>query len=147
MRFTDGRENLEINIHEGQHGYDMTAVFFGNTPAHDENGIHHIESVRALLKDTLDRVLGLSGHPAPKRTHARSTPSRTWPARRSKKAPRVHPTFPTTCTASAADACLPKRTKTPAATLAGVTTATDGRPGMTSSLESSLNGLDMERGE
>lgn len=65
MRFTDGRENLEINIHEGQHGYDMTAVFFGNTPAHDENGIHHIESVRALLKDTLDRVLGLSGHPVP----------------------------------------------------------------------------------
>lgn len=71
MRFTDGRENLEINIHEGQHGYDMTAVFFGNTPAHDENGIHHIESVRALLKDTLDRVLGLSGHPAPRRGHMR----------------------------------------------------------------------------
>lgn len=65
MRFTDGRENLEIIIHEGQHGYDMTAVFFGNTPASDENGIHHIESVRALLKDTLDRVLGLSGHPVP----------------------------------------------------------------------------------
>ena len=75
MRFTDGRENLEIIVHEGQHGYDMTAVFFGNTPASDENGIHHIESVRALLKDTLEGYAGQSSRafqtPRPRRGHMR----------------------------------------------------------------------------
>lgn len=28
MRFTDGKEKLEIEIHEGQHSWDTTVGFF-----------------------------------------------------------------------------------------------------------------------
>lgn len=38
MRFTDGKEKLEIEIHEGQHSWDTTVEFFDHLTAPIVNG-------------------------------------------------------------------------------------------------------------
>lgn len=37
MKFMDGKENLEIEIIEGQQGFDATKEFFDGTSKPDEN--------------------------------------------------------------------------------------------------------------
>ena len=65
MRFTDGKENLEVEIVEGQHGFDTTEEFFDGTSKSDENGVRYVGNVRDLLADTFDRILGNNGYETP----------------------------------------------------------------------------------
>lgn len=65
MRFTDGKEKLEIEIHEGQHSWDTTVEFFDHLTAPIVNGTRQVGNVRALLTDVYNRILGMSGYPAP----------------------------------------------------------------------------------
>lgn len=65
MKFTDGKENLEAEIREGQHGLDITEGFFDGTSKPDENGVRHVGSVRDLLADTFDRILGHNDYETP----------------------------------------------------------------------------------
>lgn len=44
MRFTDGREKLEIEIHEGQHSWDTTVEFFDHLTAPIVNGTRQAET-------------------------------------------------------------------------------------------------------
>lgn len=64
MRFTDGKEKLEIEIHEGQHSWDTTvgsSTFDGPIL----NGTRQVGNVRTLLTNVYNRILGMSGYPAP----------------------------------------------------------------------------------
>ncbi len=65
MRFTDGREKLEIEIHEGQHSWDTTVGFFDHLTAPIVNGTRQAGNVRTLLTNVYNRILGMSGYPAP----------------------------------------------------------------------------------
>lgn len=65
MRFTDGREKLEIEIHEGQHSWDTTVEFFDHLTAPIVNGTRQAGNVRTLLTNVYNRILGMSGYLAP----------------------------------------------------------------------------------
>lgn len=65
MRLTDGREKLEIEIHEGQHSWDTTVGFFDHLTAPIVNGTRQAGNVRTLLTNVYNRILGMSGYPAP----------------------------------------------------------------------------------
>lgn len=65
MRFTDGREKLEIEIHEGQHSWDTTVGFFDHLTAPIVNGTRQAGNVRTLLTNVYNRILGMSGYLAP----------------------------------------------------------------------------------
>lgn len=65
MRFTDGKEKLEIEIHEGQHSWDTTVGFFDHLTAPIPNGTRQVGNVRTLLTNVYNRILGMSGYPAP----------------------------------------------------------------------------------
>lgn len=64
MRFTDGKEKLEIGIHEGQHS-DTTVGFFDHLTNPILNGTRQAGNVRTLLTNVYNRILGMSGYPAP----------------------------------------------------------------------------------
>ena len=63
MRFTDGKEKLEIEIHEGQHSWDTTVEFFDHLTAPIVNGTRQVGNVRTLLTNVYNRILGMSGYP------------------------------------------------------------------------------------
>lgn len=65
MRFTDGKEKLEIEIHEGQHSWDTTVEFFDHLTAPIVNGTRQVGNVRTLLTNVYNRILGMSGYLAP----------------------------------------------------------------------------------
>ena len=65
MRFTDGKEKLEIEIHEGQHSWDTTVGFFDHLTSPILNGTRQAGNVRTLLTNVYNRILGMSGYPAP----------------------------------------------------------------------------------
>ena len=65
MRFTDGKEKLEIEIHEGQHSWDTTVGFFDHLTNPILNGTRQAGNVRTLLTNVYNRILGMSGYPAP----------------------------------------------------------------------------------
>lgn len=65
MRFTDGKEKLEIKIHEGQHSWDTTVEFFDHLTAPIVNGTRQVGNVRTLLTNVYNRILGMSSYPAP----------------------------------------------------------------------------------
>lgn len=65
MRFTDGKEKLEIEIHEGQHSWDTTVGFFNHLTNPILNGTRQAGNVRTLLTNVYNRILGMSGYPAP----------------------------------------------------------------------------------
>lgn len=65
MRFTDGKEKLEIEIHEGQHSWDTTVEFFDHLTNPILNGTRQVGNVRTLLTNVYNRILGMSGYPAP----------------------------------------------------------------------------------
>jgi hypothetical protein len=44
MRFTDGKEKLEIEIHEGQHSWDTTVEFFDHLTTPILNGTRQLTS-------------------------------------------------------------------------------------------------------
>lgn len=65
MRFTDGKEKLEIEIHEGQHSWDTTVEFFDHLTTPILNGTRQVGNVRTLLTNVYNRILGMSDYPAP----------------------------------------------------------------------------------
>ena len=65
MRFTDGKEKLEIEIHEGQHSWDTTVEFFDHLTTPTLNGTRQVGNVRTLLTNVYNRILGMSDYPAP----------------------------------------------------------------------------------
>lgn len=65
MRFTDGKEKLEIEIHEGQHSWDTTVGFFDHLTSPILNGTRQAGNVRTLLTNVYNRILGMPGYPAP----------------------------------------------------------------------------------
>ena len=65
MLFTDGKEKLEIEIHEGQHSWDTTVGFFDHLTNPILNGTRQAGNVRTLLTNVYNRILGMSGYPAP----------------------------------------------------------------------------------
>lgn len=63
MRFTDGKEKLEIEIHEGQHSWDTTVEFFDHLTTPILNGTRQVGNVRTLLTNVYNRILGMSDYP------------------------------------------------------------------------------------